>query len=396
MNLEIKEKFNNYVEIIENTEKMYWLKQINNFQEKCELTQPNKQIIKLNQDNCSCHISSGFSSDSSKKTNPNMHSSNTNSKKSSINDKIQEKMCSGTNLSNINTSHKDEELSLLEDDYFIGKTNPDNTNHDIMFKSSETKDLTTKTIGTEFQNIFLIDKNKNKNKNKSKSKSKNKNKKTTNESSEIKNKLEDIYNKIIIKNPNPNEKPNGYKVESYINPTETSGQIKSIKQIKQIKPIDILIKKISELVEYVYEESIRGWNNQSNVYILQIDKLKENFEKVIYDKITIPIKMGFIYRDFNEPKVYLEKDFTKYWVGFDIEFDNQIKSNKKSINMIQTKYSIKNKILFYCLKNLTKSNKFKKKISKWNYKFIKKTIQLYGNKNLFIDIILFLGIKYQE
>mgnify|MGYP000126604952 CR=1 FL=1 len=41
------------------------------------------------------------------------------------------------------------------------------------------------------------------------------------------------------------------------------------------KNIDIGIKKLTELVEYVYKESIRGWNSEQNLYILQIDKLKE-------------------------------------------------------------------------------------------------------------------------
>lgn len=43
--------------------------------------------------------------------------------------------------------------------------------------------------------------------------------------------------------------------------------------------IDYGIKKISELVEYVFNESTRGWNYEHNLYILQLDKLKENFEK---------------------------------------------------------------------------------------------------------------------
>jgi hypothetical protein len=144
------------------------------------------------------------------------------------------------------------------------------------------------------------------------------------------------------------------------------------------------------LVEYVFKESIRGWNHESNLYVLQIDKLKENFEKIKNTNGSEQIKFGFIYRDFNETKVYLDKDFTKYWIGFNIEFEDK---NNLSNKMIPIKYSIKNKILFYCLKNLAKSNKFKKRISKWNYKFYKKTVQIHGNKKLIIDIVLFVGIK---
>ena len=388
MNLEIKEKFNNFVKIIENKEKIECLKQINNITEKYKQDKP---IIKLNQDNCSCIISSGYESNSSNnldinknlktinksksksksKTNTN---SNTNSKKSLINEKIQEKI---SNKSKHSSHNKNDELSLLEDDFFIGKTDKHNKNQDIYYQNNKSNELTTKTIGTEFQNIFLINENKNIIKNIKK-----------NESGEIKDRLENIYNKIITKksnhndNDNDNNKLSGYKIENYI------GSIELINKMT----IDMIIKKISVLIEHMYKESIRGWNHEHNLYIMQLDKLKENFEKVVCKNLTSSIKMGFIYRDFNDSKVYVDKDFTKHWIGFNIEFGDKNNLNK----MIPTKYSIKNKILFYCLKNLTKSNKFKKKISKWNYKFIKKTIQVYGNKNLFIDIILFIGIKIIE
>ena len=81
----------------------------------------------------------------------------------------------------------------------------------------------------------------------------------------------------------------------------------------------------------------------------------------------------------------MEKDFTKYWVGYHIESTNP---QLKFLN-----YTIKNKILFYCFKNLSKSLKFKKRIGSTNYKFIKKTVQLYGNKNLILDFIFYLGIE---
>jgi len=329
-----------------------------------EKNEQSKSVIKLNKDNCSCIISSGYESDSSNNLDINHNQKNINNK-SSINEKIKENY---SNKSKYSSHNKNDELSLLEDDFFIGNTyNCDKNTYHQNNKSNKSNELTTKTIDTEFQNIFLINKNQPQID------------KKKNESSEIKNKLENIYNKIIIKNQNNNIKLNEFVLESYI------GTINPINKMK----MDMGIKKISELIEYVYKESIRGWNHEHNLYILQFDKLKENYEKIVYNNITNSIKMGFIYRDFNEPKVYLDKDFTKYWIGFNIDFENGNNSNK----MIQTKYSIKNKILFYCLKNLTKSNKFKKKISKWNYKFIKKTIQVYGNKNIFIDIILFVGIK---
>lgn len=403
MNIEIKEKFNNFVKIIENKEKMEWLKQINihnkknqSFQEIQEQMSSNKNDYK---NNCSCPISSGYDSESesklaseSKKISNNINLCNNNKLKSSSMSKSKSESKSNSNkssnkLNSINSiktknssSNKYDELSLLEDDYFIGiekhlKTSNNNfldDNQNSVTNNLTINKLTTKTIGSEFQNIFLINDNLTKI-----------NKIKKNESSEIKNNLENIYNKIIIKNPAQN-KSHGYKISEYLN----------LNKLETKKTIDDGIKKISELVEFVYKESTRGWNYEHNIYILQVDKLKENFEKVIFsDNISEPcknlIKIGFIYRNFNEPKVYLDNDFTKHWVSFDINSNNSKK-------MVQTKHQIKDKILFYCLKNLTKSNKFKKKISKITYKFIKKTVQIYGNKDLIVDIILFVGIENIE
>jgi hypothetical protein len=373
MNLEIKEKYNNFVKIIENKEKLEWLKQTNNYLPSDQELQ--KQELKPvnnldNLANCSCNISSGYTSSSNKidKKNNSIESkskSKSKSNKSSINDKIY-KQASNNKYSN------DDELSLLEDDYFISKRNLTNSN-DLNKLDNLDKSENLKSIKTEFQNIFIINEYTNNNKIIKK-----------NESSEIKNKLENIYNKIVVKklhqNNNEINKLSGYDIANYISPKE---------QINKTT-IDLSIKKLSDLIEYIYSESIRGWDKEHNLYIIQFDKLKENFKKIVFNQdITNEIKFGFIYRDFNEPKSYLTKDFTKYWVGYDIE-------SSKSDKLQQINYSIKNKILYYCLKNLTKSNKFKKKISKWNYKFIKKTFQVYSHKNLLIDIILFVGIKNNE
>lgn len=375
MNLEIKEKYNNFVKIIENKEKLEWLKQTNNYLPSDQELQKQefKPVNNLdNLANCSCNISSGYTSSSNKidKKNNSIESkskskSKSKSNKSSINDKIY-KQASNNKYSN------DDELSLLEDDYFISKRNLTNSN-DLNKLDNLDKSENLKSIKTEFQNIFIINEYTNNNKIIKK-----------NESSEIKNKLENIYNKIVVKklhqNNNEINKLSGYDIVNYISPKE---------QINKTT-IDLSIKKLSDLIEYIYSESIRGWDKEHNLYIIQFDKLKENFKKIVFNQdITNEIKFGFIYRDFNEPKAYLTKDFTKYWVGYDIE-------SSKSDKLQQINYSIKNKILYYCLKNLTKSNKFKKKISKWNYKFIKKTFQVYSHKNLLIDIILFVGIKNNE
>jgi hypothetical protein len=357
MNTNIEEKFNNFTKIIENKEKMEFIKQINNLSEKSE---DNKKMLILNQDNCSCDISSGYVSESDSNKISEINSDNKNSN----NEKTQEKISIKSKHS---SNNKDDDLSLLEDDFFIC-INDDNNNFDINFQNNKFDEQFSKTIKSEFENIFLINDNFSKTK-----------KIEMNESSVIKEKLENIYNKIITRNNINNKNLVGYNIGNYIDLNETIN----------IKTVDKNIKKISELVEFIFKESIRGWNHEQNLYILQIEKLKENLEKITCENILNQFRFGVIYRDFNESKVYLDKDFTKYWIGYNYELDNKNNLNK----IIPVKYSIRNKILFYCLKNLTKSNKFKKKISKWSYKFIKKTVQIYGNKKLIVDIILFVGIK---
>lgn len=361
MNLEIKQKYNNFVKIIENTEKLEWLKQTdknthnsshNGSKLKTQIQPSNKSC---NSDNC-CNISSGYGSITNK---TNSVKNESKSVKSSINNKIYKQVSNKKHSTN-------DELSLLEDDYFISKKKLRNSNN----LSNSDKSYNLESIKTEFQNIFVINDLTN-------------NKKIIkkNESSEIKNKLENIYNKIVVKKSQPNNnqinKSSGFNIDNYINPKEKINKI----------TIDLTIKKLSDMIEYVFNESIRGWNNEHNIYIIQFDKLKENLKKIVFNpSIQNDIKFGFIYRDFNEPKTYSSKDFTKYWVGYNTETSNSGK-------LQQTNYCMKNKILFYCLKNLSKSNKFKKKISEWNYKFIKKTVQIYSHKNTLVDIILFLGIK---
>lgn len=332
MNLEIMDKFNNFVKNIENKEKHIWLTQINQNEKYNPQNKSHKSI-----DDCSCGISSGYDT--------------------YVNDKNSE-------LKN-RVFIKDDDLSLLDDDCFIDKKNKENKENNLL--SSE------KSIKSEFENIFLIDDYNN-----------NIKKSNENESSIIKNKLEHIYNKTIAKKNNIKQNNNNNKLSKYDIKNYIDGE-----KINE-KNMDLKIKKLSELIDYVYDESIKGWNKEQNLYILNIDKLKENLQKIIFTNISNQIKIGFIYRDYNEPKIYVDKDFTKYWIGYNVSSDS------KNNELIYTKYNMNDKILFYCLKNLSKSNKFKKKISKWNYKFIKKTIQIYGNKKLTIDVILFIGIKNIE
>lgn len=376
MNIEFREKYNNFIKIIENKEKNELPKPnvINDFE---NFKNENKHLSDLS--NCSCGISSGYTSEklnNSKSNSIKSNNSTTNIKKSPMNQKITQQI-----LNKNKSNNQSDDLSLLEDDYFISKKLTENNdreyndreNNNLLINNHQIEnsyDYKSKSIRSEFQNLFMINEdflNK---------------KIIKNVSSEINDKLENIYNKIIKKSINQNiNKSLTFEINKYI----------IMKKMMNKQSIDENIKKLSILIEFVFSESIRGWNQEKNLYIIQFDKLKENLEKINClnnDDDINPIKFGFIYRNFNESKAYQNKDFTKYWIGYDIIFDS---NNNKNLNL--TKYSIKNKILFYCLKNLTKANKFKKKISNWNYKFIKKTVQIYGYKNLIIDIVLIIGIK---
>ena len=296
MNLEIKEKYNNFLNIIETKEKEYDynLQQYNhNTEEKCE-----------------CKLSSGYTS------------------------------------INSNKSDNNTKLSLLEDEYIINKN------------YNEYNDINT--IKSEFKHIF------------NDSFKKNIYKENNEENNDVNYNLEEIYKKLLIKEKKiKNNKINIYEIKNYL-------------ENKNINSINNFLLILSELIENLFNESTRGWNTEHNIYILNIEKLIDNIKKIITDK-NYKIKIGFLYRDFQNPKIFSETDFTKYWIGYSNELNG--KQNIKFIN-----YSIKNKILLYCFKNLVKTIKFKKKIGSTNYKFIKKTVQIQGNKNLIIDIILFIGV----
>ncbi len=384
MELEIKEKFNNFLKIIEKKEKkekQEYLKQINipdrfttnpSVHEEDILktntntntnTNINTNIIKIQ--NCECELSSGYSSFYDKNSSElNKKELDIENKENKENKENEEKINYIRNNDNLDLSN----LSLLEDDYQM-----QDKNTKIELKSVH-------SINSEFKNFFNnIDELKN---HKEKSNKNNKLKKKK-ENSEINNNLEKIYNKILLKNENThqiNNKKNKYDIENYIN-NDFRDNIGKNNQNKTKE--DSKIKVLSELIEYIFIESTRGWDFENNFYILHMDKLKENFKKINFG-LNSNLKFGIIYRDFTDTKVHQEKDFTKNWVGYSIN------SNSNS-TLNYTNYNIKNKILYYCLKNLVKSNKFKKKIGQTYYKFIKKTAKIHSY-NIQCDIIFFIGI----
>lgn len=322
--------------------------------------------INLNQEkklHCDCEISDGYSSCNS--------NSNTNSNSKSnlkVNIESESKTIS-INENNKNMKKKytsDDELSLLEDDYIINNCISNDLENKNELKKSNISDENM-LIKSEFKNILKIKKNKKMIETLTKKNNIN------NDGSEINNNLEKIYKKVLIKKEKliniQNKQINKYDLTNY------SSEFEIISN-------DNIIKNLTNFIEFLFTESTRGWNYDNNIYILNLDKLLENLKKIVDTKYS-NVKIGIIYRDYTNPKVYIEKNLSKNWIGYVYE------SNK----ITNVQYSLKNKILYYCLKNLINTEKFKKKIGSTYYKFFKKTIQIYGNKELIVDIIFYIGIK---
>lgn len=434
MNLEIKQKYDNFIKIIEKKEKLEWLEQnnshnkyipdllicnedilipidnnnINNFSENNEFIHNNYDI------DCECNLSSGYTSSDSKivdesnkvKLNEsnilyesttssdsnNFNKSINNYQNENENNKSKKNNYSFNNINKINRNERDiQEMSLLDDNFaFYNKKIPTiikndqnsmNYIHSIDLKNSkDCKDSddsidsmnsmdsteSKNSINSEFKHLFQIDNKK----------MLNSIDKEKNDNSSTKNKLEQIYKKVIKKKEKKNNQNqseiNNYDLGKYLDLT-------------LIKSDEIMLKKLSSFVEkYLFEESTRGWNFNSDVYILNIPKLIDNLKKIIFIN-NYNIKFGFLYRDYSNPKTFLEKDFSKFWIGYEKSSEN--------LDIKKIDYSIKNKLLYYSFKNLSKSSKFKKRIGKYYYKFIKKTIQVSDNKELIIDLIFYFGIK---
>lgn len=400
MNLEIKEKYDNFIKIIEKKEKIEWLKQYNNnnkyipdllinnddiiipndnfYQNNNIISKDNfyantnangnEIFFKENLDNvCECEISSGYTSSNYSQEKSLKSEELYTSKISKLNNfEIENQLSVDKNkdISMDKNNYQNDNISLLDDNYEIKKSNydyNDNDNHND-----------NDSIKSEFKHIFKID-------------SLNIIKENNNNNDDIstKNKLEKIYTKVSKKreekyklvdkniNNNKDKSIDKYNLARYFEKSKNSHE-------KILKNLSIFMEK------YLFEESTRGWNFSENIYVMNFNKLMDNLKKIIFVK-DHEIKIGFLYRDFTNPKTFVEKDFTKYWVG------NEISSESNSI--IKVDYSIKNKILYYSFKNLSKSSKFKKRIGKLYYKFIKKTIQVFDNKDLIIDIIFYVGIK---
>lgn len=411
MEFEIKQKYNNFIKIIEKKEKVDWLKQ-NTTQPKNQQyvttntntnTNTNK-INKQNSDTCDCEISSGFESVNSTVNNehefqfinkPNVNLNQNTNLKSDPNSESNTKFNSETNsMTHVNQqkisyfNQKNDficnktELSLLDDDNYIGLNNNNynpmtnnNSNIENNYKLQSKNDFSNysessddKTINSEFKYLFnniqlsnCPDKN---------------------SISNVKENLEKIFDKVIKKKSlsqsqlQNNKQSSNVQIDIYDLNKIITNENNNINNL-----LDVLTNFLNK---NIFEESTRGWNMENNVFVLNFNILKNVLEKIKYSSKP-DIKIGYFYRDFHNSKIYLDSDFTKYWIG------NEFNSSENQIKKMN--HTIKNKILFYSLKNLVESNKYKKKIGKYNYKFLKKTIQVFGNKGLIIDIVFYVGIK---
>ena len=411
MNLEIKEKYDNFIKMTEKNdkkEKIQWLEQnnnhnkyidnllthnedviiannninnsinTNNFKELYNSNGYNQQI-NSNKSDCDCNLSHGFTSSETSelpksseasKLQKQLKSSETSELpkplKSSKSSETSELPKSSKSLNYIpnyvkNNHNSENDQSLLEDDYQL-KNSKNKKLNKIQNQTNSMNSISS--IDSEFKNIFntnLLKENINGDRD---------------ENISIKNKLEKMYSKILKKknaniNQNPNPNTNNYDLEKYFSNDK-------------MKSKDEIIKKISYFCEKtLFEDSTKGWNFEHDIYIVNFTKLLENLKKIIFTK-NHNIKIGFFYRDFTNPKTNIETDFTKYWIGYE-------NSNKHS-NIKKIEYTIKNKILYYSFKNLSKSLKFKKRIGKTYYKIFKKTVQVMDNKNLIIDLMFYIGL----
>jgi hypothetical protein len=355
MNLEIKEKYDDFIKIIDKKEKMdkiVWLEQYNKHDDNTQNLLINLDNVLVNQQNindedCPCNISSGYLSTSvlNEKEKKNLNNSNTSTiSKNYESDSNNFK----SNYIKNNIKNVENNLSLLDDDFEI-KISKTEVSNQINIEQSEFKNMFDKFLNKnseEYKNDDVL----------------------------IKDNLEQIYNEILIKKKKKNnilnKITNNYDLSTYL---------------ENIKSLDEMIKKISIFTEKnIFEESTKGWNFSYNIYIVDFIKLSENLKKIIFPTKS-NIKIGFLYRDYLNPKVKKEENFSKFWTG--CENSDEYNTIKK-IN-----YDTNNKILYYSFKNLSNFSKFKKKIGKTYYKFFKKTIQILNYKDLIIDLIFYVGIK---
>ena len=176
-------------------------------------------------------------------------------------------------------------------------------------------------------------------------------------------KLELLFNKIILKNIK----------KSSVEIKEEDKNLNIFLDTDKNKVLTILCKKInSEL----FLESTRGYNIEKKIYILNLEKLMLNLNLFNYNHPEFTI--GILYRDFMHKNFLKQSDINNYWIMY----------NKCNKIIDKMELLPNNKILKACLENFTKTHKFKKTIGKKHMRFFKKTVELTFNK-LEMDIIFY-------
>ncbi len=207
--------------------------------------------------------------------------------------------------------------------------------------------------------------------------------------------FKELFKKKINPRPEPNSKEKQMNklnklFEKTIEKTLKSKTNKSKKDMDKKKSINLsilnpddLLKKIAtDMENSLFLGSTKGFDIKNDIYKLRFDKLKINLSK--FDMLEMPnLEIGYLYRNYNNPKVYKSTDMESFWLETIKKMSGTIKESEIESN---------NKFLLACLKNFAVSNKFKKKIGSHMYRAFKKTIQVYGS-DLIIDVIFFIKYK---
>lgn len=194
--------------------------------------------------------------------------------------------------------------------------------------------------------------------------------------------LDDIYNIIVQQKlneqPEHTHKPvqDNYDLNYLLNnPEMTNNQ-------------NVLFDELSTFtMKYLYEESTRGWNPKYDILILNQHILNTNIQKIKWYSSHNALKIGYIYRNIDDPKIFADKNINTHWLMCGIDTSKSIIS---TFEIKELKPS--DKILTYSLENLVTNKKYKKKIGSTMYKFIKIQSQFSTNRNMIMDIIFYIGL----
>ena len=399
MEISIKEKFNDFIKLIENQKN----ESSNNF---------NAEIV-IN--NCLCSLTSDSENSayifekkniSNELNNINLsehnkYCQNTDDKLKSSKD-YKDITDNNKDITNNNKDIADNNKNITDNNKDITNNNKDITDIGIkkykdLFDLALERDISNDNVSLLDDNTIIIKEVKNKLYNIDNNTISSESKEILDNNKKIRSKfkfendedeLEHLFNKIIKKR---NEKKIELMAEKEL--YVTTNNIQNIKidtknSIEEIinenkNDISIIFNKVFKIIyNNVFIESTRGWNTQNNIYVMNFDILKKNLTKIDIGQHNNLISIGYIYRDFENPKSFIDKDIYNYWININLTKNIVTNNNVKA----------KSKLLISCIKNLEKSSKFKKRIGQHYYKCLKKKVQVYGNKNIFVEIIFY--IKY--